>query len=323
MSSYAQHFSPGGHLDYGGLTDEGGGNNVIEGADKLVKQKMIFVPRERQRINCMGIVAAIFWPWVLFTFLYGVMSSWVHYFNPNLAWFCVFASLGITAYLAIKARVRKEDDEAPSWYTYNAGACFIGTIVATVFGNALFFEETNLYYDYLTLNTYAAINPAHESGQMVMDSGRVYFANHVHLDMQKTAGFKHGDVYCVVPITHGNDQLPNYDFWAVGVNCCEGPRKFHCGADYNNWRARSGLRLMDDDQRPFFQLAVQQAEAAYGITAAHPVFFHWSQDPLKEIHMQLHRGIRYFMIGSFVFFISNFVLVMSAVFSFAKMGRVM
>jgi len=325
--SFAQHFDRGGHvkLKYGGL-DETGTNTVINAMDGRddVKKRMIFVPTQRSRINCAGILASIFWPWVLFTALYWVMSFNWHYTNPNLAWCMVFVSFGITAYTAGKAYACREDDDAPpAWYTYNAWAFLAATILATVFGNLVFFAEVNTYYDFQTLNTYVDINPSHENGQMVMDSGRVYFADHVHLDMKKVAGFKHGDTYCVTPITFKEDKLPTYDFWAVGVNCCECPRSFHCGADYNNWRARSALRLMDEDQRPFFQLAVQQAEAAYGITASHPVFFHWSQDPLKEIHMYLHRGIRYWFIGSFVFFIGNFVMVMSAVFAFAKMGRIM
>lgn len=325
--SFAQHFAPGGHvkLQYGG-PDDRGTNTLIGGAGMDIERKprMIFVPRERARINCAGILASIFYPWILFTALYWVMGFHWHYKYPNSAWCMVFISFAITAYTAGKAKAAKEDDDAPpAWYTYNSLAFLAASILATVFGNIIFFTEINTFYDYQTLNTYSSINPAHEDGQMVMDSGRVYFSAGVHLDMKKTAGFKHGDMYCVVPITHLDDKLRTYDFWAVGVNCCEGTRKFQCGQDANNWRARSGLRLMDEDQRPFFQLAVQQAEAAYGITAAHPVFYHWSQDPLKEIHMYLHRAIRLFFIGSFVFFIGNFVMVMSSVFAFAKMGRIM
>lgn len=288
---------------------------------------MIFVPKQRSRVNVMGIIANLFLPWLLFTAVYFVMAFRMHYNNPNLAWSCVLAAFLLCAWMAGIAYSRKQNDADPSWYTYSAGAMFVGTIMAAVFGNAIFFAETEKYFDYLTLNTYAAVNPAHDTGQMVMDSGRVYFSHGVHLDIQRTAGFKHGDTYCVVPIAPSEisggagGTLRNYDFWAVGVNCCDNPRKFHCGADFGNERARSGLRLMNEEQRPFFQLAVQQAEAAYDITAAHPIFFHWSQDPLKEIHVHLATAIRYFVIGSFLCFIVNFVFVMSATFAFVKMGR--
>jgi len=328
--SFSGHFDKSGHvkLQYGGA-DERGTNTVLsDGGDTEKKPKMIFVPRERSRLNCAGVLASMFYPPALFTSLFWVMTFQWHYTNPNLVWFLVFISFGIAAYTAFKAQAAKDDDDAPpAWYTYNAWAFLAATILAAVCGNFVFFAEINTFYDYQTLNSYSAINPAHETGQMVMDSGRIYFAADVHLDIKKTAGFKHGDVYCVVPITHwdahklADDKLPTYDFWAVGVNCCEGPRKFHCGQDSNNWRARSALSNLDEDLRPFFRLAVQQAEAAYGIKADHPVFFNWSQDPLKEIHMYQHRAIRYFFVGSFVFFIVNFVMVMSSVFAFAKLGR--
>merc|ERR1719502_2180472 len=67
------------------------------------------------------------------------------------------------------------------------------------------------------------------------------------------------DLYCVAPIVKGNAQLTSYDFWAVGVNCCSGAQSdFRCG-EYTNPHSKSGLRLMKDDQRPFYRLAVQQS----------------------------------------------------------------
>merc|ERR1719443_992372 len=115
------------------------------------------------------------------------------------------------------------------------------------------------------MNSYPSVNPATKRGQQMMDSGRVYFAPGTALDVKKSMGFKNHDTYCVAPITNGCDKLPTYDFWAVGVNCCNGASTaFRCG-DFNNPHARSGLRVIREDQHPFFRLAVKQAEAAYNI----------------------------------------------------------
>lgn len=258
----------------------------------------------------------------MFTALYWVMIFEVHYLHPDLAWFAVLSAFGLSGILWIVASTRKQRDADPSWYTFAAGSFFLAAASAAVFGDAIFWSNMDKYYDLRSLNTYSSVNPVRMKGEMVMDAGRVYFADGTRIDQGKSIGFKHGDTYCVVPIASGDEKLPNYDFWAVGVNCCSSPGKFRCGADWNNFKARSALRLMDEEHRPYFRLAVQQAEAAYGITAAHPVFFHWTQDPLGDIMDHKKFGIKYFVIGTFTFFIVNFFCVVLATFHFAQMGRI-
>merc|ERR1712151_614337 len=111
-------------------------------------------------------------------------------------------------------------------------------------------------------------------------------------------GFHNEETYCVVPINSYQGALASYDFWAVGLNCCSGTSKsFTCG-EYKNPRAHAGLRWMRDSQRAFFQLAVQQAEATYGIKANHPLFFTWTEDPAAEQAAWLDVGKKFFFVAA-------------------------
>jgi len=124
-----------------------------------------------------------------------------------------------------------------------------------------------------------------------MDAGRIHFSEDAHVDISRSMGFRNYDTYCVAPITVGDAKLANYDFWAVGTNCCLGSdgRDFRCG-EFNNLAAHSGLRLMDDKERRYFRLAVEQAEAAYDIDSNHAVFMYWMQDPDAELQAYSNEG---------------------------------
>jgi hypothetical protein len=281
----------------------------------------IFMPGKRRRLNLTAVCANIFLPWFVFCGISSLMSFNVHYTAPLVAKASIVAGLVIAAMMALLGYRAKQRDADPAWFNFATMAVIIATIAGTVSADMNYWYNMHTFYDLQTLNTYPAINPAIERGQQMMDAGRVYFAAGTHLDTKKAIAFKNNDLYCVAPITHDNGHLASYDFWAVGLNCCSGVSSdFRCG-EYYNPHARSGLRLMRDDQRPFFRLAVQQAEAAYNIKSAHPLFFYWLQDPIAEMNNYRDDGFKWFLLGIFAHFGFNTFCVLCATVGFSKIGR--
>merc|ERR1719183_1224975 len=131
------------------------------------------------------------------------------------------------------------------------------------------------------LSSASSVGVSESPGRQFMDVGRIEFKNGTSLDSGKTMYFQNFNTYCVAPITIGSGRLSTYDFWSVGINCCE-DGTFRCG-EYNNPNARSGLRLVREDQRDFYLLAVRQAEAAYNLRTDTPLFFFWMQEPAAGV----------------------------------------
>jgi len=272
-------------------------------------------------LNFVAIIANLVLPWIAFCVMFAGMSFSLHYRTPSYAIGLVllgFPAAAIAAAFAFRARQRGRDG---MWYTFLAAALLVATLAAFFFGQMNFTFYMQVFYDMENLNTYPSVNPARERGQELMDAGRVHFSDGTGLDMRKAMSFKSSDVYCVVPIVHGEEELTSYDFWAVGVNCCSGlSSDFRCG-EFNNPHARSGLRLMADDQRPFFRLAVQQAESAYSIRATHPLFFTWLQDPAAEMHAYRDSGFRCYLLGVFTHFTFHLFCTIAALVAFSRIGK--
>lgn len=277
---------------------------------------------KRRRLNLVAIVTNIILPWLVFSGLYAALSFSLHYSRPKLTWTLVAASIGAAALTGFVAYRRKLRENDPMWYTFAALALFLATVLAVVGGDMNYWYNMEPYYNINNLNSYPSVNPLREKGRQLMDAGRLYFAEGSQLDISKSIGFKNMDQYCVAPIVFGEDQLASYDFWAVGVNCCNGlAGDFRCG-EFDNPQARAGLRLMRDDQRPFFRLAVQQAEAAFNIKAEHPIFVYWLQDPVAEMGTYRSMGIKLYLLGVFTHLAFNVLCVSFAVLSFTKIGTV-
>eukprot|EP00927_Polykrikos_kofoidii_P083751 TRINITY_DN864_c0_g2_i1.p1 TRINITY_DN864_c0_g2~~TRINITY_DN864_c0_g2_i1.p1 ORF type:complete len:258 (-),score=26.37 TRINITY_DN864_c0_g2_i1:50-823(-) len=202
---------------------------------------------------------------------------------------------------------RQED-----WWLFILTTCLASFIVAVIFGQWNFFNHTAHYYNLQNLSAYTAVNPATTLGQEIMDAGQVTFAPGTSIDVKKSMGFRNEETYCVAPIA-GSGSLETYDFWAVGINCCSSKMSdFNCGGSANRSAIIGGLRVLNDDDRPFYRLAVQQAQSSFNIRATHPLFFYWTTDPVDQ-HNRYHRdATKYFLLGMYADFAVQIVLVVVA-----------
>lgn len=193
----------------------------------------------------------------------------------------------------------------------------MATLIGFTWGDHIHTRFIMPHEDLVNLNNYPSVDPGKYTGQQLMDAGQIEFVAGSRLDLSKSIGFKNEDIYCVAPIV-GPDQsggnaskLATYDFWAVGTNCCSGHAPdYHCG-EFNNPSAHKGLRLMRDDTRNFFRLAVQEASAAYNIEANHPVFMYWMTNPASEVNAYKEDGYNAFYIGVGFFGLGMLALIIT------------
>lgn len=275
---------------------------------------------KRKAINFHAVILNLIMPSLLFTALYFSECFSVHYKQALLVYGLLLGGLGLAALLGLMAFRARDKGLDPSWYAFSALAVVGAVVLAAFFGEINYHYNMRPYYDLENLHTYPAVNPARDKGQQLMDAGMVTFAEGSSIDVSKSMGFKNKDIYCVAPISFGKGTLQSYDFWAVGVNCCtSGSPDFSCG-EFANRKAHSGLRLMREDQRPFFRLAVQQAEAAYKVRSVHPLFFTWTEDPSVYTVQLRESGYKYFVMGIAMHFAVNFFAVCGAVLAFSKLS---
>jgi len=301
---------------------------------KNYKEKDYLLGKRRRVINWMPLLLATFLPWFLFLFVYRAVFSRIHYNKPQLSLLCVLFAFLVCLYATYKARHKaKKAAEQHAHHRekmYAAGTVFfwkyfaisfwVATFSAWLLGDLNFWFYMQPYYDIENLAAYVDVNPSEHkfaSGEIVptrgkryLDAGIVYFKDDVTLDQTKAMSFRNGDLYCVAPlISKTCKENCGYDFWAIGLNCCsDSAADFRCG-EYANSRAKSGLRLMKDDQRPMYRMAVVAAEGVHKITSTHPLFFYYMEDPKSEILSYQERGYSQFLIWMFIFFFGNITAV--------------
>jgi len=168
--------------------------------------------------------------------------------------------------------------------------CILGAAAGVFIGWYLWLNNIRTYRAIGGMESYKDIDPSIVPGIQIADAGLVQFSELVDVDRARGGCFMHsGDTYCVAPITHGGrirDNLGDaprygsYDYFAVGINCCNCPNQdFQCG-EWRNPLANGGVRSTDYVSRPFFRLAVDEWSAQWLKVSTHPIFFEWVQDPV-------------------------------------------
>mmetsp|Transcript_25470 Transcript_25470/g.73508 ORF Transcript_25470/g.73508 Transcript_25470/m.73508 type:complete len:320 (+) Transcript_25470:62-1021(+) len=252
---------------------------------------------------------ALLLPWIVFMIDFAATTFQLHYYAPSTCWFIVFLSvlvlvacLGFTVHATLRAR-------DATWWGLLSSLMLVAVVAGACLGTINFRLNLKPYFETRALNTYDKVDPNATLGRQMMDAGQVFFVPDAAPDGSKAAGFKNLRMYCVAPIT-----LPgiipatgNYDFWAVGTNCCSGaPNDFHC---MDRDEAHAGLRVIDKDEEPFFRLAVEQAEAAHNLKAPAPVLLRWLKDPNEELKAYANDGRQYYTLGVFVHLAVQLVIV--------------
>ncbi|CAJ1398901.1 unnamed protein product [Effrenium voratum] len=247
-------------------------------------------------MNFVPLIVCSLAPWGLFVLVYSLMAFQIHYTQPVFCYIAVFMLLFLVLCIGAKAATGRfrifsgvAAEREPSWLIFFALSLLLAWIVGFVQGDKNF-QLTGRYYDLGNLNNYTMVYPNRMLGQQLLDAGIVQFAPGSQLDIQKSMGFKNGQMYCVAPIVFGSAAPMSYDFWAVGTDCCSGSQADFSCRNYNNPQASGGIRLMYSQDRAFYRLAVQQAEATYNIKASHPLFFRWEVEPSKKVLSWLVEG---------------------------------
>lgn len=282
----------------------------------------------KKRLNALGIMVAVVVPWLIFCLVFALLSFSMHYFHPvecyatvSLVFFFINAFFGLSAYAAKLRKAHEVDDEHdPMWHGFLHVTCVLAILAGLLLGWENFSLRMSGLYDMRSLASYRDVDPAHYVGQQLVDAGLVLFNDNTHLDITKSMGFKNTDMYCVAPIVSNKTSPKSYvDFWAVGRNCCSGrSADFHCKG-FKETSRMGGTRLMNDAARPFYRLAVQQAEAMYGITTSKPLFFVWGADPFQAAAETEHNAHMMYLCGIVAALCIQCFLVTCATLVFAKL----
>lgn len=327
-------------------------NEARQETHQLLRKK-----ESRSAWEPIPVAICIFWPVLLYCYVYHLVSGSLRFHHFWLAVFLgpfVGLLLCIAMSLTARNRLRRVDYNMRPALTLSI-CLWLAFVLGMVAGDRSYWWYMTNFYTYRDLATYNDIDPSTDKGQSYMDVGQIYFKEGSKVERAEMMAYKSALTYCVAPITAqtlwntgseaietgGPMKIPDsgtVDFWAVGTDCCSTQdRSFNCG-DANNTNARAGLRLLRDDARPFYFLAVQEWVAKHCpvddntasgraknaplvcLPARHPLFFYWVQDPLLQVDQYQVKAQSLFSLHLFTFFILDTAVTLGALWLLFRLG---
>mmetsp|Transcript_45056 Transcript_45056/g.96699 ORF Transcript_45056/g.96699 Transcript_45056/m.96699 type:complete len:320 (-) Transcript_45056:14-973(-) len=159
---------------------------------------------------------------------------------------------------------------------------------------------------------------ASEPAMAVADAGKLTFTNEASIDVNRSVAYisESGFVYCIAPI-RDNTVMPQVEFWAVGVGCCNNAMgDFACDAA-GDPTAKAGIRIFDnsgwfqDSRKDFYRLARQKAEATYSmVSAPSPLYVRWVREDQLDMLSNFYtlRAVGNLLTFIFMYFVAAGIL---------------
>lgn len=269
----------------------------------------------------VGILVALFLPFGLFVGTFWTMSFELYYRYPQSALMVVACAFFFTLVIGAHSTQAKRSEmvnghHVVTWHHFIFFTCLIACFLGTSLGYLNFTWNAMRYYDYISLRKAVDADPGQMQGLQVLDAGEIDFKTGTHLDHKMNSVWHKTRTYCVAPLVSGDGaKLANYDFWAVGMDCCSArPGDFSCG----DVKALNGLRVMDEGEIRGYKLAVEQATAAHNIQSTQPIFLYMMQTPYIKIKGYFDDARTSAMLSCVCYFIMQSVLVAAQSYKFGK-----
>jgi hypothetical protein len=280
------------------------------GATPTIQPK---VGQEKMTLSLPLVICCAALPLIFYSVTFYILVSSIRYSASVAAYLIVaFIFLAVVGVGAAAVMARSTSDR--QWIGLMCVLSFAGSFAAVILAERSYMQLMQPYYALQQLNVYENVNPSSAQGNQFMDFGILNFVASASIDNKFNMSFKNRDVHCVAPITSGSSP-DSYEFWAVGINCCSDG--FQCG-DWKSALAHSGLRITDETQRQWYELATRQAASKYNISVRQPVFFQWVQNPAEQIESLPGMVVYRFLRGLFLFGCVDLCFVFVSVLPFVK-----